>query len=158
MATYKVKCGAGNYQTDPEIKQILNYATKPQKTNSKIICSGALIPELATLSMECLTDVYHNEMGTHLRHSMLNFSPKDPITKNDVINIGKKAVQYYEDEYQILAAVHTDEDHLHLHLVMNTTNYNDGSKYKGRKQDLYAFQKHLKAILKPYGLSVNLVK
>lgn len=157
MVPYKVKCGAGNYQTDPEIKQVLDYATNPKKTNSEIICGGALVPELATLSMECVTDAYHNEIGTHLRHSILSFS-KDSITKEDAINIGRKAIQYYEDEYQILAAVHTDEPHPHLHFVMNTTNYNDGSKYKGRKQDLYAFQKHLKAILKPYGLSVNLVK
>lgn len=157
MATYKVRGGVGNYQTDPEIKRVLNYATKPQKTNFEIICGGALVPELAALSMECVTDAYHNETGTHLRHSILSFS-KGSITKEDAINIGKKAVRYYEDEYQILAAVHTDEPHLHLHFVMNTTNYNNGSKYKGRKQDLYDFQKHLKTILKPYGLSVELVK
>lgn len=74
MATYKVKSGAGNYQTDPEIKQVLDYATDPKKTNSKIICGGALVPELAALSMECVTDAYHNETGTHLRHSILSFS------------------------------------------------------------------------------------
>lgn len=56
MATYKVKCGAGNYQTDPEIKQVLDYVTNPEKTNFEIICGGALVPELAALSMECVTD------------------------------------------------------------------------------------------------------
>lgn len=74
MATYKVKCGAGNYQTDPEIKQVLDYVTNPEKTNFEIICGGALVPELAALSMECVTDAYHNETGTHLRHSILSFS------------------------------------------------------------------------------------
>lgn len=158
MATYKVKCGVGNYQTDAEIQTVLNYAKNPEKTDTKKICGGAVLPELAALSMECVTDAYHNEQGTHLRHSILSFSPKDPITVDDAIRIEKAALQYYENDYQILAAVHTNEPHLHIHFVMNTTNYKDGSKYKGRKQDLYTFQKHLKAILKPYGLSVNLVK
>lgn len=156
MATYKVKCGSGNYQTDSEIKQVLDYATDPKKTNTKIICGGALLPEIAVFAMECVTDAYHNEIGTHLRHSILSFSPEDAITIEDAANIEKTAIQYYKDDYQILAAVHTDEPHLHIHFVMNTTNYRDGSKYKGHKQDLYAFRQHLKSILKPYGLSVNL--
>lgn len=158
MATYKVKHKPGNYQTDAEIKQVLDYAKRPNKTDKEKICGGAVLPELAVLSMECVTDAYHNESGTHLRHSILSFSPEDPITVDDAINIGKAAIRYYEDDYQILAAVHTDEPHLHVHFVMNTTNYENGSKYKGRKKDLYAFQKHLKSVLKPYRLSVNLVK
>lgn len=35
MATYKVKCGVGNYQTDAEIQTVLNYAKNPEKTDTK---------------------------------------------------------------------------------------------------------------------------
>ena len=57
----------------------------------------------------------------------------------------------YADSYQIIAAVHEDKPHPHIHFGMNTTSYVDGSKYKGDKKDLYDFEDHIDRVLHPYG-------
>ena len=71
--------------------------------------------------------------------------------------IARQACGYYADSYQIVAAIHEDKEHLHIHFVMNATNYNDGTKYRGDKKDYYGFLKHLNQIVKPYGINIRAV-
>ena len=76
----------------------------------------------------------------------------------DAADIATRAIRYYEQQYQILAAVHEDRPHIHIHFVMNTLNYRTGKKYPGDRADYYGFLAYLGKILKPYGLKVKLEK
>ena len=108
--------------------------------------------------MEAVTRIYHRENGTHLRHSVLSFTPDECVTARQVKDIAQQVLTYYQDDYQILAAVHEDKDHLHIHFVMNCVNYRDGSKYRGKKKDYYGFLKHVNGVLHPYGLHAWIAK
>ena len=68
------------------------------------------------------------------------------------LDIARQAAAYYGSQYQIIYAVHMARDHPHIHFVMNTVSYVTGRKYPGDKADYYAYQKHLKDTLHPYGL------
>ena len=67
--------------------------------------------------------------GLLLRHSILSFPPEERIDARDAADIATRAIRYYEQQYQILAAVHEDRPHIHIHFVMNTLNYCTGKKY-----------------------------
>ena len=155
MARYKVINRAGDYRTDQDVRNVLNYVTSPGKISAGSVLGGAVLPELAADMMECVTDVFHNAEGLRLRHSVLSFSPDEGLSLEAVKAIARDCLSFYEDDYQIISAVHEDREHLHIHFVMNTTNYNTGSKYCGTKKDYYDFLGHIDAHLIPYGTHVE---
>lgn len=108
--------------------------------------------------MEDVVQAFHKEKGLKLRHSVLSFAPEEPVTARQVKEIAGECIRYYEDDYQILAAVHENRDHLHIHFVMNTTSYRNGRKYRGDKADYYGFLSYMKRVVKPYGSYVKLEK
>lgn len=107
--------------------------------------------------MDAVTELFHNDTdsGPRLRHSVLSFSPDEGLSPAEVKNIASQAIKYYEDKYQIVAAVHEDREHLHIHFGMNTTSYLDGSKYHGEKKDYYDFIKRLNTLTQPHGIRVK---
>lgn len=156
MAVYTIVNAAGKYRDDDAIHDLLEYVTS--KAHKENILGGAVLPEIAELSMKGLARSYHKDEGVRLRHSILSFDPGDSLTPHQVKDIAQQAIAYYQDDYQILAAIHDDQDHLHVHLVMNSVNYRDGSKYRGTKDDLYGFCGHINKVLNPYGVRAKYVK
>ena len=97
--------------------------------------------------MEGLCRAFDKTEGLLLRHSILSFSPEERIDAWDAADIATRAIRYYEQQYQILAAVHEDRPHIHIHFVMNTLNYRTGKKYPGDRADYYGFLAYLAIIL-----------
>ena len=54
-----------------------------------------------------------------------------------------------------LYAVHEDVPHPHIHFVMNYISYLDGSRYRGDKQDYWAYIKELKSIAYMYHIQMR---
>lgn len=158
MAIYKVVNQAGQYRDPDAIQDVISYITSGSKVSSDGIICGAVSPENAAVEMNRVIESYHKKSGPWIRHSVLSFSPEEPITPRRVKKIAKECVHYYEDDYQIIAAVHEDRDHPHIHFVMNTTSYRTGRKYRGDKADYYGFLSHMKRATAPYGIRVKNTK
>lgn len=155
MVIYKVINESGKYRNRDAAEGLLSYITSQEKARPDGIFGGAVIPKIAALSMNTVMDVFHNDTGPRMRHSVLSFSPDEGLSPAKVKKIASKAIEYYEGEYQIVAAVHEDKKHLHVHFAMNTTSYVDSSKYHGEKKDLYAFINCMNTLTKPYGICVK---
>lgn len=151
MAIYKVINKPGDYRSAQDVERGIRYITSPWKVEPDGVFCGAVFPSCAAEAMEAVTNVYHNHEGVRLRHTVLSFAPDEGVSVEEVKEIAEKCILYYSGEYQIVAGVHEDEPHLHIHFGMNTTSYVDGSKYKGDKKDLYDFQDHINQVLRPYG-------
>lgn len=158
MATYKVIHEPKKYHDMKSFHDVIEYITSPSKTNPDGIIGGAASPETAAAEMEDVVLAFRKEKGVKLRHSVLSFSPEEPVTARQVKKIAGECIRYYECDYQILAAVHEDRDHLHVHFVMNTTSYRNGRKYHGDKADYYGFLSHMNRVTKPYGSYVKAEK
>lgn len=158
MATYKVIHEPKKYHDQRSFHDVISYIISPSKTDLDGVIGGAVSPESAVKDMENVVQAFHKEKGIKLRHSVLSFAPEEPVTARQVKAIARECIRYYENDYQILAAVHEDRDHLHIHFVMNTTSYRDGRKYHGDKADYYGFLSHMKRVVRPYGSYVKLEK
>lgn len=158
MAIYRVINSAGKYHDSHSCRDVIRYATSPEKTKPNGIFGGAVLPENTADAMEGVARVYRKDSGVHLRHSVLSFAPEEGVSVADAKAIAKEAIKYYRSDYQIIAAVHEDTDHPHIHFVMNTVSYRDGAKYHGEKKDYYAFQQYMNEIVRPYGTHVELKK
>ena len=158
MAIYRVINSAGKYHDSSSYQDVIRYAASPEKTKPDGIFGGAVLPEIAADAMEGVTRAYHKDSGVRLRHSVLSFSPTENVSIEDTKAIAREAIKYYENDYQIIAVVHEDTDHPHIHFVMNTVSYQDGSKYRGKKKDYYAFHRYMNKLVRPYGTHVELQK
>lgn len=158
MAVYKVINKAGQYRDPNSVQDVIDYITSPSKISPDGVIGGAILPEDAVTAMNRATETCHKEFGSRLRHSVLSFSPEEIITPRQVKKVAEECVRYYEDDYQIVAAVHEDQDHPHIHFVMSTTCYRTGRKYHGDKADYYGSLKHMNQATAPYGIRDKQVK
>lgn len=158
MATYKVIHEPKKYHDMKSFHDVIQYIKSSCKTSPDGVIGGAVSTETAAEEMETVVQAFHKEKGVKLRHSVLSFAPEEPVTARQVKEIAGECIRYYESSYQILAAVHEDRDHLHVHFVMNTTSYRDGHKYHGDKADYYGFLSHMNRVTKSYGSYVKLEK
>lgn len=151
MAVYEVINRPGDYRTEQDVERDISYITSPWKVRPDGVFGGAVTPSCAADTMNCITDAYHSKEGVRFRHSILSFAPNEGISIEQAKEIAQNCISYYADSYQIIAAVHEDRPHLHIHFGMNTTSYVDGSKYRGDKKDLYDFKIYVDRLLRSYG-------
>lgn len=156
MAVYVVLNKRGKYKDGWALRDVIRYAAS--KANENNVFGGAVLPEIAVESMEGIARAYHKAWGSRLRHSVLSFGEKDGITLRQIRSMIQPIIAYYQSDYQILAVIHEDREHLHVHFIMNSVSYRDGSKYDGKIKDYYAFHNYLTRILHYYGISVKFAK
>lgn len=64
-----------------------------------------------------------NDKRVLAHHIIQSFSPEDGLTPEQVNEIGRKtALELTGGDYQFVVATHMDKDHLHNHIIFNTTN------------------------------------
>lgn len=159
MAIYKVigKGQDGKYMDDMARIDVSKYCMRDDKTPSHFIGGRAVNPANAAEEMRILAQVYNNDTGVRLRHSVISFSPQEDITMEQAAQIADAAIRYFGDEHQIFYSVHEDADHIHAHIVMNQVSYIDGHKYRGTKKELYDFLHYMNQVLQPYGTYLTYV-
>lgn len=155
MAIYKVIKGGNGYKDESTYHDVLTYVMQSKKVSDGGVIGGAVNPKYAVEQMERIAQVYRKKKGVKVRHSVLSFDPCEGITARQAKEIARNAVAYYSGSYQIIAAVHEDADHLHIHFVMNRVNYLTGKKYGGKKRDYYGFLRWLNEIMRPYHVNVK---
>lgn len=76
-------------------------------------------------------------------HIIQSFSPDDNLTPEQVHEIGRQTMlELTGGNYEFVIATHTDKDHLHNHIILNTTNTSTLKKFRWEKKTL----KNLRAI------------
>lgn len=67
-------------------------------------------------------------------HLIQSFSPDDPLTPEEVHEIGRKTVlELTGGDYEFVIATHVDKDHIHNHIVFNSTNMKTGNAFRWQK-------------------------
>ena len=162
---HKVNQGfsGGKYHDDNSYRDVINYIMQPGKTPSGYIGGMAVNLCNAVYEMEKLSEYFGQNHGVRLRHMIIAFEDSELCnTKSASLRVAYKAAhhiaQFYGKEYQIVYAVHEDTGTVHIHFVMNTTNYITGRKYNGSKRDLYQFIDHIENCSVLSGIKVKLEK
>lgn len=144
MATYRV-CGVGQpgkYFDDRVYNDTINYVFDP---DSAAYIGGAGIQSLplAAEEMRRTAVSFGKDKGKRVRHSVLSFDESESVTPEQANGYAREIIQHYAPEYQIVFAVHTNTDNVHVHFVMNQVAHTDGHRYEGKKKDFYDFRRHM---------------
>lgn len=116
-----------DYPDVQSLKRVLNYVMR-----SEIVGGYGVPPDprRAFTEMACVKRVFHQLDRVQLKHFFITLSDDEAgyIDDKELMSLGWEASQLF-GEYQMIWALHLDSDHVHLHVVMNTTSFLDGHQY-----------------------------
>ncbi|MFI3249538.1 MAG: relaxase/mobilization nuclease domain-containing protein [Eubacteriales bacterium] len=139
------------------LKSAINYIVNPKKTDGgRLVYGKGCLNENAFEDMLLTKKQFGKEKGRQFAHIIQSFHDKDPVTPDMAYEIGRKFVERNPKfrEFQVLFAVHTNEEHLHIHYIVNSVNAQNGAKWQCSKQDLNDMRGVSDDLCREYGLSV----
>jgi len=111
------------------------------------------MPESAYAEMVLTKKEFNKMGGRQYLHMIQSFSPDEAIDHQTAHEIALKLADHYEG-FQVLVATHTDREHIHSHLIINSVNFETGLKIQQSFKQLNEVMDKSDAICKEYGLSV----
>lgn len=130
MAIIKVVKKSG--KTVGSLKAVLEYVGKKAEFSFGINCSDNH-KQVFTQFMET-KKFFEKEKGRQYRHYIQSFAPGE-IEKDKILSLGIQWAEKVFKGYEVFIVTHTDKEHLHNHIVINSVNYIDGKKLQERKNE-----------------------
>jgi len=141
--------------TNPKVstlKQGIKYITNPEK--AELITGKDCIAETALEEMQATKELYNKTEGRQYMHFVQSFKPDDPLDPSQAHQIGLEMAEKRFKGYEVLVATHTDKDHVHNHLIVNSVSFDNGEKIQLSKNDLKAIKELSDQICEREGLHV----
>ena len=96
---------------------------------------------------------YEKTGGRMYYHVVQSFSPEEELTAETAHEIALKLAAQFSG-FEVLVCTHTDRDHLHSHLIINSVSAEDGRKYHSDKDNIQRIRMASDELCMQYGLSV----
>lgn len=142
------------------VAAIVRYVTRVDKTDSLLMdgLSVTPVPNLAVQEMMAYKDYYGSTSGKQYHHVVISYHRDEHITPEqaarNALELAKATPKW--QQHQILLATHTDRDHIHTHLIINSTNMATGRKLRWLRRDLAELKDRCVAMCLQQGLHVPL--
>lgn len=150
MDIVKVK---GGYVDNHALRDLIAYATCPEKTKGYIGALGTDPSDPAKMleQMQFVKNAYGKTDGyRQLRHIIISPEPQWGITVDAAYRMAYDIAKFYGNRYQICFGVHSDTDHVHIHMVQNTVSYIDGKLFSGAGTELIVFKMYVNQVIYRY--------
>lgn len=120
-------------QSPSAMRGTIEYCLQEKKTFDKdsgknLITRINCIPENAYSEFMATKAVYQNTGGVNFYHFTQAFSPKEKITPEQVHELGIEFAKRAWPGHEVLVCTHMDEPQLHSNFVVNSVNFENGSK------------------------------
>lgn len=138
------------------LSKALNYVEKTEKTDGgKLVGSLNCDVRSAKEEFEQVKNFYNKKDGRQYKHYILSFDPKadKQPTPTQAVAICQEIVQStpHLQGFQSVIAVHTDRDHIHAHIIVNSVSLIDGHKLNESKADFMKMREIQDEISQSYG-------
>lgn len=127
------------------LKEAIRYILDPEKTKNQTLTSGHKVNAVNNAFFEMnltrtLAQRVHGKMNKKkteeviARHIVQSFDPEDNLTPEEVHEIGRQtALDFLGEDYEFVIATHVDKEHLHNHIIFNTTSSVDLTKFRWQR-------------------------
>lgn len=137
MVLFKKIACKGKYQDDQAISDVVAYITQSDKTPTGLIHGVNVDMQNIADSMISVSKQYGKYSRLRLHHFIVTFKPECKGNFSFFSKIMDDICAYIGRTYQIVAALHEDTLHPHIHFVFNAVSFVNGYKYHGGKEDYY---------------------
>lgn len=145
-----------NRQIDVHLKQAITYILKPEKLGDANLVGGInCLPEKAYEMMKATKKMFQKTGGRQGYHLVISLRPGEG-TPEQMYDIAMRfAEELLHNEYEAVVAVHTDREHLHAHIVLNSVDMVNGYKFQYHNGDWKAIiQPITNRLCEEYGLDI----
>ena len=140
------------------MNNIFPYVMNAKKTDGGVLVSGIhCMPDTALNEFRFVKNKFGKTDGRQYYHIVQSFSPDDDLDAETAHEIGLKFAKFFPG-YQIVVATHCNCSHLHSHIIMNSVNMENGSKFHQTASELARVKEYSNKLCREYGLSVTEVK
>lgn len=142
---------------DIHLEHSINYILQPKKLGEANLAGGInCMPEMAYQQMKATKQMFGKTGGRQGYHFVISLKPGEG-TPEIMYDIAMRfAEEAFAGEYEAVVAVHTDREHLHAHIVINSVNMATGYKFQCRDGDWkYKFQPITNKLCEEYGLHIT---
>lgn len=142
---------------DIHLEHSINYILQPKKLGKANLAGGInCLPEMAYQQMKATKQMFGKTGGRQGYHFVISLKPGEgtPEIMYDIAT--RFAEETFAGEYEAVVAVHTDREHLHAHIIINSVNMVTGYKFQCRDGDWkYKFQPITNKLCEEYGLHIT---
>ena len=142
---------------DIHLEHSINYILRPKKLGDANLTGGInCLPDMAYQQMKATKQMFGKTGGRQGYHFVISLKPGEG-TPEIMYDIAMRfAKEAFGGEYEAVVAVHTDRNHLHAHIVINSVNMVTGYKFQCRDGDWkYKFQPITNKLCEEYGLHIT---
>lgn len=120
------------------IGQALDYVTKEEKTEDKLVSGLHCEPDTVKDEMQATKELWGKTGGRTYKHFVHSYHEDEHITPEQA---HKNAIELAKGTeawkgHEVLIATHIDRGHVHTHFIVNSVNFEDGHKLQWSKADL----------------------
>ncbi len=137
-------------ELEAALRTITTTDTRIGETATFLNCSA----NRTAYDFEMLRRAHGQDKGVIAHHYYQSFSPDDPITPEMAHKIGVEFASKAFAGYQIVVTTHTDRNHIHNHILVNSCHIETGAKWLSNKTSLRMLRAESDRLCKRYGLSV----
>ena len=127
--------------------------TWDERTRRQLVTGVNCLADTAYQEFLNTKRLYGKTEGRMYYHVLQSFSPQEPLTAETAHEIALKLAQEFAG-FEVLVCTHTDRDHLHSHLIINSVSAEDGRKYHSDKDNIQRIRQASDQLCLQYGLSV----
>ena len=139
------------------LEHSINYILQPKKLGEANLAGSInCLPEMAYRQMKATKQMFGKTGGRQGYHFVISLKPGEG-TPEIMYDIAMRfAGEAFAGEYEAVVAVHTDREHLHAHIIINSVNMVTGYKFQCRDGDWkYKFQPITNKLCEEYGLHIT---
>ncbi len=140
-----IKVGKGG----KSIRQAIKYASKDGITYGKDV---SLDCNEAIKEMKETKKIYDKTDGRQYKHYIQSFSKKDNINEKQALEIAYKWANQNFKGFEVFIGIHTHQEHLHTHFIVNSVNFENGTKFHKEKTFLQDLKNSNDLICSEYGV------
>lgn len=131
MAALTVKIIDGTYENIDAVENVINYAMR--MGDMQIVGGyGVTLTSAEDIINQfyIVKRLYNKINGKQVVHILFSVDKTTYLNPKQVKMFGDLLGLYFANDRQVVFGVHTDTEHLHIHMVINTIAFTNGS-YKG---------------------------
>jgi len=135
---------------------IIDYVTKEEKTDEKLLSGKDCQPETVKDEMQATKELWGKTGGRTYKHFVQSFHKDENITPEQAHELAKQFAEQCEQfkGFEVLIATHKDREHVHTHFVLNSVSFEDGHKFQMHKSELQEMKDLSDVICSQHGLHI----
>lgn len=124
-------------RTNTHLQQSIDYIENPDKTEEMLyIASYMCDTRYAAKDFDEIHRYAQHGGNTLAHHIVQSYAPEDNVTPEMAIKIAQELMRKMYPDFQYVIAIHTEKEHLHAHIIVNSVNFVNYKKLRSNVNTL----------------------